>query len=410
MLKSVVSRLVLVIGTLTASDGYAQAVRYRLTDLGAMNGPDRVAAISDSGAVVGWRVIRFEQEGAVIVAIYGGYVWDEGFLLELQPAVGARHVRPADINNANLIVGSVEYPNGAVAAAIFSPTEPARLIEGNLDWAPLSANGVNADGWIVGAARNLSGEQQAFVTHPPTGQFETLGTVSGESSTGLYINHSGIVIGSYRSGTQNRPFLWRPGSAAIDLNERLPATSHWTLIRANALSDFNVVVGIGLLDGIEASFQLNIDSGEDAQVLAPLAGDVSCTPHGAGPVSPLVGQSYWAQIPAARWTAVAWRGQETIDLNTVCDRPALVWFSAAMDVNSRGLIAVRGEVGLGSHHFRLEPLCPGDFDEDGVVGLQDLAMLLGCFGTSNCGDLDGNGNADLQDLAILLSWFGVSCS
>ncbi len=50
-----------------------------------------------------------------------------------------------------------------------------------------------------------------------------------------------------------------------------------------------------------------------------------------------------------------------------------------------------------------------DFDCDGVVGLQDLAILLGAIGVSNAGDVDGDGVTQLADLAILLSRFGEGC-
>lgn len=58
--------------------------------------------------------------------------------------------------------------------------------------------------------------------------------------------------------------------------------------------------------------------------------------------------------------------------------------------------------------------CPGDLDTDGDVDLQDLATLLGNFGTASgatadMGDTDGDGDVDLQDLAALLASFGATC-
>lgn len=56
----------------------------------------------------------------------------------------------------------------------------------------------------------------------------------------------------------------------------------------------------------------------------------------------------------------------------------------------------------------------GDVDDDGDVDLQDLAYLLGHFGTISGateadGDLEGDGDVELQDLALLLANFGMSC-
>lgn len=64
--------------------------------------------------------------------------------------------------------------------------------------------------------------------------------------------------------------------------------------------------------------------------------------------------------------------------------------------------------------YLLDAACPGDLDGDQSVGLQDLAYLLGNFGTPNGaayedGDLDGDGDVDLQDLANLLAAFGTAC-
>lgn len=56
--------------------------------------------------------------------------------------------------------------------------------------------------------------------------------------------------------------------------------------------------------------------------------------------------------------------------------------------------------------------CAGDTDGDGDVDLQDLATLLGQFGTVAPGlsaDFDNDGDVDLQDLASLLGAFGQPC-
>ena len=58
--------------------------------------------------------------------------------------------------------------------------------------------------------------------------------------------------------------------------------------------------------------------------------------------------------------------------------------------------------------------CPADLNQDGSIGLQDLATLLAHFGelsgaTPADGDLDGDTDVDLQDLATLLAAFGGQC-
>lgn len=55
----------------------------------------------------------------------------------------------------------------------------------------------------------------------------------------------------------------------------------------------------------------------------------------------------------------------------------------------------------------LAPACPSDLDSDGVTGPQDLAVLLGAWGTAGvAADLDGDGSVQAADLALLLGAWG----
>lgn len=94
-----------------------------------------------------------------------------------------------------------------------------------------------------------------------------------------------------------------------------------------------------------------------------------------------------------------------------------------MDDNARRVdvptVADLGEgtapmVDIGAYEF--VPPCdlPGDLDHDGVIALNDLAILLSHFGTLSGatyedGDLDADGDVDLTDLAVLLAGFGTMC-
>ncbi len=56
--------------------------------------------------------------------------------------------------------------------------------------------------------------------------------------------------------------------------------------------------------------------------------------------------------------------------------------------------------------------CPGDVDGDGVIGFNDLNLLLGDYGQSGAGmpgDIDGDGDVDFSDLNALLGVYGQSC-
>lgn len=60
------------------------------------------------------------------------------------------------------------------------------------------------------------------------------------------------------------------------------------------------------------------------------------------------------------------------------------------------------------------PVCGGDLDLDGQVGLSDLTQLLAHFGLIGAmpleGDLDGDADVDLSDLTAFLASFGTICT
>ena len=52
--------------------------------------------------------------------------------------------------------------------------------------------------------------------------------------------------------------------------------------------------------------------------------------------------------------------------------------------------------------------CPGDLDDDGVVGVNDILLIIGAWGTAD-GDADGNGTTDVNDILLVISIYGESC-
>jgi len=70
-------------------------------------------------------------------------------------------------------------------------------------------------------------------------------------------------------------------------------------------------------------------------------------------------------------------------------------------------------VDVGAYESQVAP-CIGDLDDDGQIGLADLAQLLTHYGetsgmTYEEGDIDGDGDVDLGDLAALLGVYGAVC-
>ncbi|MCC6358015.1 MAG: hypothetical protein IT450_04675 [Phycisphaerales bacterium] len=85
--------------------------------------------------------------------------------------------------------------------------------------------------------------------------------------------------------------------------------------------------------------------------------------------------------------------------------------------NERQMVVSAGTPGASggrsSVHFVYDGLRIGDLDNDGTVGIADLAILLSNFGTGGNtfadGDANGDGFVNLEDLAQLLGAFGTSC-
>lgn len=62
------------------------------------------------------------------------------------------------------------------------------------------------------------------------------------------------------------------------------------------------------------------------------------------------------------------------------------------------------------------PPCPGDIDDDGQVGIEDLSLMLAAYGESEgdpmfdpAADLNGDHVIDITDLSLLLSIYGTAC-
>ena len=61
----------------------------------------------------------------------------------------------------------------------------------------------------------------------------------------------------------------------------------------------------------------------------------------------------------------------------------------------------------------LPPLCPGDFDNNNMVNINDLLMVLELFGcdTGDCIiDMNDDGDTTIVDLGLFLSFFGSTCN
>ncbi|MHC4784900.1 MAG: hypothetical protein ACYTE6_02940 [Planctomycetota bacterium] len=122
--------------------------------------------------------------------------------------------------------------------------------------------------------------------------------------------------------------------------------------------------------------------------------------------------------PFCCWIAALWRQGEWFDLNEcipIEDQPYW-WLESATDINDRGEIAGRGWYMGQGRGFLLVPSvddstppCPGDFNGDGAVAVNDFLDLLAAWGgsdpTYDIAPPGGDGTVDVLDfLALLAAW------
>ena len=83
--------------------------------------------------------------------------------------------------------------------------------------------------------------------------------------------------------------------------------------------------------------------------------------------------------------------------------------SGTQSLDEDGRVAFKffaGPVGLAVWSPGVDASCPGDLDEDQVVGFTDLVLLLGQWQQPGSGDLDESGTVDFADLVLLLNLWG----
>lgn len=113
-------------------------------------------------------------------------------------------------------------------------------------------------------------------------------------------------------------------------------------------------------------------------------------------------ETYWLEVEEQGWSDWLWESGSGGDGTSRFDEYASGSWSTVLPFDLSFILY--GQFG-----------CLGDLDDDGVVGLSDLAELLGHYGTSSGatypdGDLDCDGDVDLSDLATLLGHYGDTCN
>jgi probable HAF family extracellular repeat protein len=219
------------------------------TDVGHLPGDIGSAAtgVNDSQQVVG---MSFTSGTS-----FRGFIWQNGHMSALG-SLGGTEVEPYFINDLGQVVGTATLASGSSHAFLWqngTMTDLGTLPGGSTS----TAVDVNDSGMIVGGSTNASGYAQATTWR--NSQISALPHLSGDlggaanavNSAGIVAGHSTSLFGSTTA------VIWADGTV-ITLNSLLPANSGWFLSDATAITDHNVVFGIGTYASASAAYELTL--------------------------------------------------------------------------------------------------------------------------------------------------------
>jgi uncharacterized membrane protein len=261
------------------------------TDLGVLPGTVNSDAwgINARGQVVGWSFNTPPDDDVTATPLNSlPFIWQKGAMSQLP--------LPADFGNS--FVAGI---NDRGEAAGYSHNDDVRHA---IVWEPAQGSGYRAidlgipDGFNRSALRAINNQgdvagqagggrfAHAFLwQHGPHDQFQPLdlGVLPGATgSSARGVNSRDEVVGISIDPNGGSAFLYDK-TGLHDLNDFLPANSGWFLLTARSISDSDLVTGLGLHNGAERAYVLNLHAASwlaQASSVAPisLAPTISATP------------------------------------------------------------------------------------------------------------------------------------
>jgi probable HAF family extracellular repeat protein len=175
-------------------------------------------------------------------------VWNNGVATEIFPRSlvfgGIRFQATTGINDHGDVVGARSSGGFLWRNGVLTDLGPALGGTTNFNGPP----SINNVGQVVGFS---SGPYQAFLWENGTTTALAL-LPGGDGTVARDINNQGQIVGT---DVSHLAVLWEDGVIS-DLNDLIPAGSSWTLTHASAINDLGHIVGWGLINGNEHAFLL----------------------------------------------------------------------------------------------------------------------------------------------------------
>ena len=277
------------------------------------------------------------------------------------------------------------------------------------------AHAINSAGEIVGFWGNIvkGPSPLAFIWRDGE-MFDINGDFGTINSEANGINTAGLVTGWMGSSilSDARAFIWDNGK----VTELPPIPEGFTSI-GKAINQNGIVTGEGavvLNDGKTTVLQSFLWADNQMADLGTLPGTTFTRTRSINNQTRIVG--YCHNQFLTDQAAFVWQDGVITALNDLIPFDPNLNLERAMGINNAGQIAVAARsddlnASVGVLLSLIENGIPGDLDNDGQVGVKDLLILLGNWGScdncSNCpADLDNNCVVGVPDLLILLGNWG----
>ena len=112
-------------------------------------------AINDAGQMTGYRLYS---------GTWDTFLWDNNVRIILPKVTGATHMNARDINNAGVVVGSIDLPSGRTGF-IWDSVNGTQVLSEFSEWSACEFYGISDTGYITGYGTNPSGVKVGFVVY-----------------------------------------------------------------------------------------------------------------------------------------------------------------------------------------------------------------------------------------------------